>query len=338
MKKIWIIALLLLFIMATSPANAEMKKLGQAGMSFLNIGGSARAAGMAESFGFAKGDLASVFYNPAGLASVKGRTFMFNYTQWIADMSVTNFAASYDAGKFGVIAVNAQAMNYGDIEGTIIDDSNAGGFSDIDVGDVGALALGLSYAYQMTDKFAVGGNVKYINQKLGANDTFQGDVLQETAYSNKANCFAYDFGTLYDTGLRSLAVHMSIRNYAAQQLYENEEFQLPQTYRVGFSANLYELLPFLPGSDNSFIVDIEGVDPRDREEYLNVGGEYTLMNMIDLRGGYAFQRGADDVGGICAGLGLKLDVLGFGGRFDFSYDSFGAVFGSVMRFSIQGSF
>ena len=88
MKKIFFVSLLIIFLLASLPATAKMKKLGQAGMTFLSIGGSARAAGMANVFTFAKNDLSSVFYNPAGLATVENRSFFFNYTSWIADMSV----------------------------------------------------------------------------------------------------------------------------------------------------------------------------------------------------------------------------------------------------------
>ncbi len=337
MKRIMILSLILIFL-ASLPATAKMKKLGQAGMTFLKIGGSARAAGMAGVFDFAQGDLASVFYNPAGLASVKNRAFFFNYTSWIADMSVSHIAASWDFDTYGVLALTAQSMNYGEIYGTEISDTDPRGFTDIDVGNVGALALGVSYGKQMTDKFSIGGSVSWVTQKLGVNDTYTGNELDVEAKQNKVSGLSFNFGTNYDTGIRSVHLTMSIRNYSAQMLYENEEFQLPQTYKIGLSANLFELLPFLGGPEKSLILAVEGVDARDRPEYLNVGMEYSLLNMIDLRAGWAAQRKEDTSGGICAGAGLKLDNLGFAGRLDIAYSDFGGVFGSVMRVSVQGSF
>jgi hypothetical protein len=61
MKKMFYLSLILMMFLYSMPASAKMKKLGQAGMSFLNIGGSARASAMADVFGFAKNDLSSVF-------------------------------------------------------------------------------------------------------------------------------------------------------------------------------------------------------------------------------------------------------------------------------------
>lgn len=339
MKKIFYLFIILLIFLMALPASAKMKKLGQAGMSFLNIGGSARASAMADVFGAAKNDLGSVFYNPAGLATVEGSAFFFNQTSWLADMSVSHIAVSHNTNKWGTFGVAVQSMNYGDFEGTAISEIDPRGFTDAEVGDVGAISIGAVYGVQMTDKFSIGGSIKYINQKLGSNDTYVGDAIEEAEKNNDVSTLAYDFGTIYDTGIRSIHLTMSIRNYAPQLLYESEEFQIPQTYRIGVTANLFELLP-IGDAENSLMLAIEGVDATDRTEYMNAGLEYTLLDMIDLRAGYSFQRSSDEIGGINAGAGLKLSKFGLpiDGRLDMSYSDFGAVFGSVMRFSIQGSF
>jgi len=340
MKKNLFIFLVLLIFLSSLPASARMKKLGQSGMSFLSIGGSARAAAMASVFGFAKNDLASVFYNPAGLASVEGTAFFLNSTSWLADMKVAHIAVSHNAGKYGVFGLTLESMDYGKFDGTAISNTDARGYSDIKVGDVNGIAVGLAYGIQMTDKFSIGGGVKMVAQQLGVNDTYISDVVDVRGKQNKVSSFAFDFGTMYDTGIKSIRLTMDIRNYSSNQLYENEEFQLPQTYKIGVSANLFELLPIGDPSKNSCVLAIEGVDPHSRTEYLNAGLEYSLMNMIDLRTGYSFQRSQDDAGGLNAGAGLKLSSFGlpFDGKFDFSYSDYGSIFGSVMRFSVSGSF
>lgn len=338
MRRIFLVSLLILVFLASMPAAAKMKKLGQAGMSFLSIGGSARASGMADAFNFAKNDLASVFYNPAGLATVQNRAFFFNYTDWVADMSIMNLAAAWNTGKYGVFSINAQMMDYGTFEGTSISNTDPRGYSDIDVGDVSGLALGLGYGIQMTDKFSIGGNIKMVSQKLGQNDTYVGDELETAGKQNKISDVAFDFGTSYETGIRSIVLNMSIKNYASQQLYENEEFQIPQTYKIGVAANLFELLPMSVGKEHAAILALEGVDPTDRPEFMNVGLEYTFNGMVSLRGGWSAQRAEDGVGGLSAGAGVKLETVGLGGRLDLSYSDFGSVLGSVMRVSVGGSF
>ena len=167
MKKICSVSLLILMFTVINPAHAGMKQLGQAGMTFRNIGGSARASGMANVFDFAKNDLGSVFYNPAGLATVENRTFYFNYTQWIADMSVSHIAFSWNFGNIGVFALHGEFMDYGDLEGTVIDPTVSVGYRDIgNLNDVSAMSIGVGYGIKLTDKFSIGGNIKYFSKKL----------------------------------------------------------------------------------------------------------------------------------------------------------------------------
>jgi len=337
MKKICFLLILTLFIWAAHPAQAEMKKLGQAGMTFLSIGGSARAAGMANVFDWAQNDLGSVFYNPAGLASVENRAFFFNYTQWIADMSVAHFAISWNSDSYGVFALHAQLMDYGDFEGTVIA-NNSDGYADVDVGTVSAMSIGIGYGIKMTDQFAIGGNIKFVSQKLGITDTYVSNALEEKGKANEISDIAFDFGTSFNTGFRSLMLTMSIRNYASQQLYENEEFQLPQTYKIGIAADLWQMFDTGLGEDQTAVLAIEGVDSQNHPEFVNFGLEYGMMHMLALRLGWSTAQSVDGIGGFGAGAGFKLDTGAFVGNVDVSYSDYGSVLGEVLRFSISGSF
>ncbi|MEN8194107.1 MAG: PorV/PorQ family protein [Bacteroidota bacterium] len=337
MKKIFFVSFLILIFIITNPAFAGGKQnLGQAGMTFLGIGGSARAAGMADILDFAKNDLGSVFYNPAGLASVEKRAFYVNYTQWIADMSVAHMALSWNFDNYGVFALHAQVMNYGDFNGTAIA-QNSQGWTNIDVGNVSAMALGLGYGIQMTEQFYIGGNVKWVTQQLGQNDTYIGGDIETTGKSNDIGSLAFDFGTMYDTDIESIMLTMSIRNYAAQQLYENEEFVIPQTFKIGIAADVMDLIGDA-NKDHKVMLALEGVDARDRIQYLNVGVEYTLIQMVALRMGWASNRYQDDMTPFTVGAGFILDSSSFLGKVDFSYSSFDSALGNTLRFSISGSF
>ncbi|VAX22063.1 hypothetical protein MNBD_IGNAVI01-1931 [hydrothermal vent metagenome] len=337
MKKIFIVSFLILLFITTNPAFAGGKQnLGQAGMTFLSIGGSARAAGMADILDFAKNDLGSVFYNPAGLGSVENRAFYFNYTQWLADMSVAHMAFSWNFENIGVFALSAQIMNYGDFNGTAIA-QNTQGYTNIDVGTVSGMVLGLGYGVQMTEQFYIGGNVKWISQNLGQNDTYIGGEVESSGKVNNISDIAFDFGTMYDTDIRSIMLTMSIRNYSSQQLYENEEFTIPQTFKIGIAADLIELFSN-PNKDHKVFLALEGVDARDRIQYINVGLEYTLIQMVVLRAGWASNRSQDDMSPFTAGAGFILDSSSFLGKIDFSYSSFDSALGSTLRFSISGAF
>ena len=95
MKKYKYISLIFIFTMVMShplwstgntpvgSSGGEFQKVGSAGSQFLKIGIGARAIGMG-AYGSVCNDLSSIFWNPAGLAEVKGWTAEFDYTQWIA--------------------------------------------------------------------------------------------------------------------------------------------------------------------------------------------------------------------------------------------------------------
>lgn len=338
MKKICSVSLLILMFTVINPAHAGMKQLGQAGMTFLNIGGSARASGMANVFDFAKNDLGSVFYNPAGLATVENRTFYFNYTQWIADMSVSHIAFSWNFGNIGVFALHGEFMDYGDLEGTVIDPTVSVGYRDIgNLNDVSAMSIGVGYGIKLTDKFSIGGNIKYFSQKLGHVDTYVGDALETSNKTNQVGDLAFDFGTLYDIGIRSLVLTMSIRNYSSQQLYENEEFQIPQTYKIGIAADMITLFS-KPNESHKVLLAVEGVDSRETPQYMNVGVEYTWLDMVALRFGWNTNRSRDDLSAYSLGAGYTFNSSSFLGKIDISYSAFDSDLGNVLRFSLSGSF
>jgi hypothetical protein len=228
-------------------------------------------------------------------------------------------------------------MDYGDFNGTAIA-NNELGYSEIDVGTVSAMSVGIGYGIKMTDLFSIGGNIKWVSQNLGANDTYVGDQLEESSKKNEISDVAFDFGTSFNTGFRSLMLTMSIRNYAGQQLYENEEFQLPQAYKIGVAADMWQVFDYAPASDHTALLAVEFNDPHDRPEFLNVGLEYGMMNMLSLRLGWEGSRSADGVGGFAAGAGFMLDTDAFTGKIDVSYNDMGSVLGSVLRFSLSGAF
>jgi hypothetical protein len=67
------------------------ERRGQAGMTFLQIGGSARAEGMGGAFISVKGDPSVVFYSPAGMTSIGKLSLYANRTTWAAGMSLNHF-------------------------------------------------------------------------------------------------------------------------------------------------------------------------------------------------------------------------------------------------------
>jgi hypothetical protein len=88
---------------------------------------------------------------------------------------------------------------------------------------------------------------------------------------------------------------------------DTDEFSLPMLFRVGISANMAE--DFFGLSEHDWIVAIDAVHPNDNKEFMNVGSEVRLYDLIALRAGYRQLFLEDAEGGLTFGFGLQLNVL-----------------------------
>lgn len=339
MKKLTSLAAILLFaVVFTVPAHGVVKKTGQTGLQFLKVDMSARSAAMGGAFLMVGDDASAMFHNPAGMAKVSGLDAFGSITQWIADISYNAGGLALNIGNLGTIGVNAIFADYGNIQGTRVaraadtPEQIEAGYVPTDIGNVGALAAGISYARSLTSKFTVGGGVRYVVQSLGENDIIT-DVGDTTLVKNKVSGYSIDFGTIFYPGLLpSLRVGMSIKNFSPEFEYEKESFQLPLTFVMGVAVDLFDFVG--SGGNNSLLLTLDALHPRDYTERIHVGAEYWFANMVALRGGYKsnYDEESWSIGG-----GLKLSLGGIALKVDYAYSDFG-VFNNVNRFTIGASF
>lgn len=308
----------------------DLNKRAQTGMKFLQQSVDARAAGVGNAVTAVEGYASAMFYNPAGMARLqKPLNVSLGQTQWFADITYNYGGVAFApaGGAFGVFGAFVMAVDYGEFLGTIRAD-NEQGFLDTGAYSPTALSVGFSYAKSLSDRFAVGGNIKYVEQDLSESqlsaDEFQG---------NSQSTVAVDFGVLYNTGFRSLNFAMSARNFSREVTYEEEAFELPLTFTIGVSMDMLDLTNYNTDM-HSFILSIDAERPRDFYEHLNIGGEYVLANTLALRAGYAFPT---DEEGINLGVGLQRDLGGLGFAANYAFTDFG-VLGTINRLSLNLSF
>lgn len=321
-----------------SPVHSQVK-LAQTGFGFLSVSTDARATGMGEAVTTTGGITSSMFYNAAGIADMN--TFVqagVSQMKWIADINYYTGSVLFAPfqGDYGVIGLDFTRVNYGEFKFTSVA-NNEQGFLDLNgYPEPYAYSLKLVYGKKLSEEFSVGGRVKYAYQDLGQSlvpvysQVMRDSVLTtDTTYQIKEydlDVLAFDFGTIYKTGYKSLAFGMSISNFSREIAYERENFQLPLTFRFGLSMNLMDFVPSM-AEHSAFILSIDAVHPRSYSEYLNIGGEYIFMNMFALRAGYVTKQ--DDYG-----LTLGFGVNKFGFSFDYSYISH-EILNNVQRFSFS---
>lgn len=314
------------------PVDHPREKRGQTGMQFLSVSMSPRAAALADAMVASDvGSSIAMLYNPAAMASMDGGDLSVGTIQWIADINFNGATVGFSpaGGQYGTFAITAVSVDYGELEGTIRADSDIG-YERTGNFSPSALALGFGYATSLSDRFSVGGGVRYVHQDLG--DTIMDAGM--TSQENTASTPVFDFGVLYRTGFRSLNLGMSARNFSPTVTYEEEAFETPLLLTAGLSMDVLDVAAPGMTANHGLMVSAEAGHPRSYDEQVRIGGEYSFMNTLFLRAGYVFPA---DEQGLNLGAGLDLSVSGFNFGADYAYSQFGDL-GNVNRLGLHVGF
>lgn len=292
-----IVVLMLSLVPGWAEAAREFEKVGTVGGQFLKIGVGARAVGMGSAFVAVADDATAVFWNPAGVARLEDNMVSINHTTWLANISHTQasyvFGVSFLPGRFSA-HVRSLYMD-SQLRRTVFRPEGEG--RSFDAGDV---AVGLTYARSMTDKFSAGLGLNYVQSTLA---TVTGDA------------YTFDFGTLYDTGYRSLKIGMSIQNIGSEMKFIEDSVKMPTVFRVGMAMKVYE------SGSSRVVTSGEFSHPPDNNERAAWGMEYGFKEFFFARTGYQFKY---DLETYSAGLGFKVATsLNSEGRVDYGYTDMG---------------
>jgi len=337
MRKYFSITLVMLFLVSGVSSNGfaqnrNHEKLAQSGMQFLSIITDAYSAGLGGAvFTNTRLKSMSLFFNPSCMAAVENKfDFSISRSNWIADINFNSFSFSIRPfkGKYGVFGISFISVDYGEVIGTMVDKTTPQGYIETGIFTPSAYSLGFGYAKRLTDRFSVGGQIKLVNENLGESNIPLSDG-SITESKNQLTPIAYDFGTLFYTGFKSLAFGMSVRNFSPEVKYEDESFQLPLTFIMSISMDLIDLLN-LHVVDQSLLLSVDAMHFRSQKEQICIGLDYSIMKLFSLRGGYV--TGADE-----KGLSFGIGLTGFGFTLDYAYTPFN-LFDNVQRMTVRFSF
>ena len=306
-------------------------KVGTTSANFLTIPVGPRAAAMGGAFIAEANDVYSAYWNPGGLSRIGRIEFSAAFSEWIVGTRHNWFGLSYALSEDDAVAISINQLDYGedDITTPYQPDGTGQKWSASD------LALSVSYARNLTDRFSIGGSVKYINQKI---------------WNESASAFALDVGLLFYTELPNLRIGMNISNFGTEmqlagddllQPYDidptdagnnsniasnlaTDTWTLPLVFAVGVAYD------FVNTDDLKFTVETDAVYPNNQDGYLNLGGEFSWNNMVFFRGGFKSLGKAGRQGGLSAGIGIHYDFGGFFAKVDYSYTDFG-IFNAIQR-------
>ncbi len=334
-------ALTLSVILSAAEISRAQSEQAQVGFRFLENPVSAEAMGKAGSGVATMTSSNAIYWNPAGIGWIdKSLDLNVNYTVGIADINYLAPVVAVRLGNFGVLAFDGIIMDYGTFYGTRRAD-NSQGYVETGTFSPQSFAFGVGFSQKVSDHFSYGVHLKYAYQNLGSAyvSTAGTDVtdpnLQITSLKYSHGEPAFDVGAQYDFLFHGMRFGASLQNVSRQITYEQQAFLMP--FAVNFGLTVDPLSFFMTdrqSAQNSFILSVESTHPRDFNESVHFGAEYTFAKILALRAGY--MTGLDERG-MTAGIGVSQNFAGSTLHVDYAFESFG-VFGAVHYISFGATY
>lgn len=315
--------------------SAELSKVGSCGAQFLKIGVGSRYQAMGEASVAVTNDVYAMYWNPAGLVEIKDWSFGFTRANWFLDINMDYAGMAHYFEDVGVVGVSATVLSMDDQEITTFEQQTGSG----DFYSASSYCVGLSFARQLTGRFAFGGSFKYIGERI---------------HNENASAYAFDFGTLLYTGYRSLRMGMSITNMGPELQFSGSDldinyderegegtnspigaqvkttpYDMPMMFRVGMAYDI-EM-----GANTLMTVSGEVKHPSDMQQQGALGTELGFSDKYFLRAGYKFRYDEEGLtlgGGLSTRLSNSTTMV-----IDYAWQDFGRL-ESTQRFSLGFAF
>jgi len=341
----------LIFVIIISGAFSQ-NNVATTSAAFLEIGPGARSLGMGSAYVSVANDASSLYWNPAGIVNVSKPEVQSFYTPWLVETQYYYNTAVVPMGQYGNIGFSFTAITMDEMMVRTVQDPEPSEYGQ--KFDAGNISMGIAYAKKLTDRFSFG---------------FQTKFIQESIWQMSAQGFAVDIGTLFITK-RDLRIGMSVSNFGGklgmegnntlvdidvdETIYGNNDridgnlgtakWPLPLLFRFGLSRE------FNFASNMKCLFAVDAIHPNNNPEYLNIGLEYSAMDMVFLRIGKShtfyelsfFEEGVSSgIGpeqGLSFGAGVKYQIpRGPVINIDYVFTDFG-VFNNIEGYSISFTF
>jgi hypothetical protein len=283
----------------------------------------------------------AIFWNPAGMATLKGTQVMFTHLRHIGDNDVNFLGFATKAGDFGTVGFSAKVLSVGDILVTTEQAPDGTG----ETLSPTFATVGVSYARQFTDRVTFGATAQFINERI---------------QDAQAKGVAFDFGFQYDTGPSGLTFGFVMKNFGPSLSYSGPAFEinvpdpnaepgadnrtlafssaqseLPSYFQIGAAYKLWNQ------GDNHFKVLGTFTSNNFTPDDYRVGGELMLKDRLALRGGY--NRFVSDTNlevyqGPSFGAGIKFPLGGSNMQFDYAQRVVKDFFSDTHEFGLRVDF
>lgn len=316
-----------MFLLNQISYSQNVSKTGTTAASFLEIGVGGPANAMGSAFVGLANDASALYWNVGGIANLNQYEAILVHTNWIADTKFDYAGLVMPLGDLGNIGLSFTSLSMEDMKVTTVDQPDGTGeyFTSSDI------AIGLSYARKLTDRFSIGITAKYI---------------KESIWHMSASAFAIDAGTIFRTDmLGGLTIGAVLSNFGSSMQLEGRDaryyiqvdntkqgsndvipvniemdsWDLPLSFQIGVSTQA------LNYDNYKLIVSADALIPNNDYQSVNVGSEFSFMDIFSIRAGYNSLFLKDSEGGLTFGAGVNSNVLLSSAvvRFDYAFRDFG---------------
>ena len=324
------------FSLSYGQITGSVSNVATTAASFLDIGIGARSLSMGGAFVAIADDPTALYWNPAGIVSIESPMAHFYHSPWIADVQFNHSAVVVPLDRSSSFGFFITSVTMDEMQVRTVKSPQGTG----EYFSVSNVALAGSYARRLTDRFSFGVNMKFIQEKI---------------WHMNAGGLAVDLGSLFVTKNSGLRIGMSVSNFGGkismdgydtevdydvdETMYGNNDkidaslnsmdWPLPLVFRAGVSKDVVQ-------SDiHKLTLAADAIHPNNNVEYINLGFEYILRNMISIRGGQAFYGMDKSEQGLTFGVGLNYQIpRGPIINFDYVYRDIG-VFDNIPGYSLN---
>lgn len=340
MKQLIQVSLVMLVAIAGVAGTAHAQaKVGTTAAPFLGISVGPRATGMGGAFVASGTDASAMYWNPGALSRSAGSQILGATTDWLVDTKFNWVGFKLALDRDNAIGLSVTQLDYGeDIVTTVSQPEGTG-----ERWTAQDIAVGITYSRNLTDRFSIGGTLKYISQRI---------------WNESATAIAVDLGLMFVTPFDGMRLGMSLSNFGSDMQLQGRDlvrridldpeatgnnntivaslktdgWELPLFVRAGVAYDVFSSQDFL------LIAAGDAVLPSDNNLVVNVGGELSFQNMLFVRAGYKSLFLADAQEGLTAGIGVLYPIFGStAASIDFTYQDFG-VFDSVTTITFGVTF
>lgn len=306
------------------PLRAQnVSKVGTTAGEFLQIGVGPRAMAMGGAFVAAANDVSSLYWNPSGMAGMETSEALASHSEWFGDIDFDYLGIALSTDRYGVFGLAITMLSVPDMQVRTEDRQEGTG----EMFDAADMAIGLSYARSITDRFSLGATAKFVQQRI---------------WHSSASGFAVDLGTQFRTDFfGGLVIGATIYNFGTDMRmngrdlrtfvdpdprqegnnsrvpanYEMDAWSLPMNFQIGVTMRP------LNSRMHQMTLSADALHPGSNYESLNVGGEYGYMGRLYLRGGFQGLLLEDAEGGLTGGVAVHQPLPYRGGmaKLDYAY-------------------